>query len=785
MNRAAAGLMAVALTAWSGIAASAQPADSQQLQPVIVTAQRRAQNIQSVPIQVTALSGEQLAAAGVTNSQQALNLIPNVTVAHSFTFLNSFVTIRGVSEINNADPPMLVVVDGVAQNSQKQLLMNLFNVKQVQVLMGPQGGLYGQNAIGGVMIITTRGPSNQFHSHLDLKYGNGAAYGATGSFSGPLIKDKLLFSIDGNVRGSGGLIKNTYLHRNVDAVNHDDTIRLRLLALPTSWLTLDLRGDYNGFKGGATWDSVVFSGNANDIQPPQSDYPGGTYGHVSDLAFKFDADLGFATLTGVTGYTNLAEDYRGSLDFTNPLINPGGLFGLFGPVGQGQNLSTAITSQEIHLASRNDQPLRWIVGAYYEQTTKSLATRAFFETPVGSDQYYNPSAVIINRNEGDHNHSWALYGQADYDLTSRLTATVGLRYDAASLAQTNLASPGFGAVVRKTETDTEPKATLAYHFTKQALGYLTYSTGFRGGGFNSPGISAPFSEYFAPETLTNYEAGFKTTWLNRRLIVNGDYYYDVDHNYQFFLRQRGERLADHPEPQSRAHQRARAERPGGRHEGAAGVRWRRYHPHRHHRQRLGERGLPGHRRQSHPEDHSLESQGGVPVRALARGRYAGDAARRLYPRRQAVLAGRQPSGAKAPQPARCPRRCRVRALGDLCLGPQSDERALLRGLQFGEIHRPAVRHRFVGRAENLRRGAHGEILSANRAGRAHRGSMLGVPLALQRAPQGRRAGRRRAPRDIRRRALSAAAASPVSRREPAGPPSDRLRVRHPVAASRV
>ena len=535
MNRAAAGLMAVALTAWSGIAASAQPADSQQLQPVIVTAQRRAQNIQSVPIQVTALSGEQLAAAGVTNSQQALNLIPNVTVAHSFTFLNSFVTIRGVSEINNADPPMLVVVDGVAQNSQKQLLMNLFNVKQVQVLMGPQGGLYGQNAIGGVMIITTRGPSNQFHSHLDLKYGNGAAYGATGSFSGPLIKDKLLFSIDGNVRGSGGLIKNTYLHRNVDAVNHDDTIRLRLLALPTSWLTLDLRGDYNGFKGGATWDSVVFSGNANDIQPPQSDYPGGTYGHVSDLAFKFDADLGFATLTGVTGYTNLAEDYRGSLDFTNPLINPGGLFGLFGPVGQGQNLSTAITSQEIHLASRNDQPLRWIVGAYYEQTTKSLATRAFFETPVGSDQYYNPSAVIINRNEGDHNHSWALYGQADYDLTSRLTATVGLRYDAASLAQTNLASPGFGAVVRKTETDTEPKATLAYHFTKQALGYLTYSTGFRGGGFNSPGISAPFSEYFAPETLTNYEAGFKTSWLNRRLIVNGDYYYDVDHNYQFFF----------------------------------------------------------------------------------------------------------------------------------------------------------------------------------------------------------------------------------------------------------
>ncbi len=535
MNRVAAGLMAVVLFAWSAVAAGAQPAATQQLQPVIVTAQRRAQHIQSVPIQMTALSGRQLAAAGVSNTQQALNLIPNVTVAHSFTFLNSFVTIRGVSEINNADPPMLVVVDGVAQNSQKQLLMDLFNVKQVQVLMGPQGGLYGQNAIGGVMIITTRGPTNRFHSHLDLSYGNGRAYAATASVSGPLIRDKLLFSIDGNVRGSGGLIRNPYLRRNVDAVNHDDTIRARLLALPTSWLTLDLRADYNGFKGGATWDSVVFSGNANDIQPPQSDYPGATSGHVSDLAFKFDADLGFATLTGVTGYTNLAEDYRGSLDFTNPIINPGGLFGFLGPVGQGQNLSTAITSQEIHLASPSAQRLRWIVGAYYEQTTRSLLTRAFFEIPTGSDQFYNPAAVIINRNEADHNHSWALYAQADYDLTHRLTATVGLRYDSNTLAQTNLANPGFGAVARRTETDSEPKATLTYHFTKQALGYLTYSTGFRGGGFNSPGISAPFSEYFHPETLTNYEAGFKTSWFDRRLIVNGDYYYDVDHNYQFFF----------------------------------------------------------------------------------------------------------------------------------------------------------------------------------------------------------------------------------------------------------
>jgi iron complex outermembrane receptor protein len=535
MNRTDACLMAIALTGCSGIAAGAQQDATQQLQTVIVTAQKRAENIQSVPIQITALSGQQLASAGVHNTQQALNLIPNVNVAHSFTFLNSFVTIRGISEINNADPPMLVVVDGVAQNNQKQLLMDLFDVQQVQVLAGPQGGLYGQNAIGGALIITTHRPTDQFDSSMDLTYGNGDAYGATASVSGPIVKDRLLMQIDGNVHGSGGLITDPYLGKKIDAVNHDDTARVRLLALPASWLTLDLRAGYNGFKGGATWDSVVFSSDANDIEPPESDYRGATAGNVRDLAFKFDADLGFATLTGVTGYTNLWEDYRGSLDFTNPVINPGGLFGFLGPIGQGQNLSTAMTSQEIHLVSPTAQRLRWIIGAYYVKTTKSLLTRGFFEIPVGSDQFYNLPDVIINRDEADHNYSWALYGQADYDLTTRLTATAGFRYDYNDIAQTNEVTPGLGDLARRSESASEPKATLTYHFTTRTLGYLTYSTGFRGGGFNSPGISAPYSEYFKPETLTNYEAGFKTSWLDQRLIVNGAYYYDVDHNYQFFF----------------------------------------------------------------------------------------------------------------------------------------------------------------------------------------------------------------------------------------------------------
>jgi len=507
--------------------------DTGQIETITVTAEKRSEDIQKVPFQVTAFTPAELAASGVKNTQQVLNLVPNVNMANSYTFLNSFITIRGVSEINNADPPMAVVVDGVPQNNQKQLLMDLFDVDQVEVLMGPQGGLYGRNAIGGAMIIDTRKPTNEFAADVDVTYGNGDAYQTMGSVSGPLIDDKLLFGVSADLQGSGGLIKNTYLNQNVDSVNHDDTGRVRLLTYPTSWLTLDLKASYNDFKAGAIWDSVVFSGNPNDIEPPISDFRGFTDGNVTDTSFKFDADLGFATLTGITGYTDLKEDNRGSLDFTNPIVNPGGLFGFLGPVGQGQNLTTSMTSQDVHLVSSDKGAFRWIVGAYYVHIDKSLLTRGYFEVPIGSPAGFDtPGDIILEHNEHDNDNNLAIYGQADYDITKNLTITGAFRYDMDSLEQTNADG---GAMVKANESSPEPKATLTYHFDEDALVYATYSTGFRAGGFNAPGTAAPYPQYFQPETLTNYEGGFKTSWFDQRLIVNGAYYYAVDDNFQFFF----------------------------------------------------------------------------------------------------------------------------------------------------------------------------------------------------------------------------------------------------------
>ena len=395
------------------------------------------------------------------------------------------------------------------------------------------------------MIINTQAPTNTYTGFGQLSYGNGDAFSATAAVSGPIVPDKLLFRLAANIKSDGGRITNTYLNANVDKVKYDDSVRGRLLFEPSSDLTVDLRASYGKFNGGATWDSVVFSSNANDIQSPQSDTLGRTTGSITDVTLKIDYKLPFATLTSITGYTSLGEDYRGSLDFSNPVNNPGGLFGLYGPVGQAQNLSDKNISEEIRLTSPSNQKFRWVGGFFFVHEDRSLLTRAWVNSPLsefGSYAFYHPSEsvlnsfagfdipsqVIVDHSESNSNDAYAVFGQADYDLNDKVTVTAGLRYDTTSRDQTDVVG---GASRSVNFSATQPKATITYHFSPRILFYATASTGFRSGGWNGPGISIP---EFKAESTTNYEGGFKTQWFDRRLTFNGDYYYAVDHNFQFF-----------------------------------------------------------------------------------------------------------------------------------------------------------------------------------------------------------------------------------------------------------
>src|SRR6266481_2821247 len=210
---AAATCLLTVMPVMSGWAADA--ADD-RLEEVVVTAQRREEKLQDVPVSVVAFDEVAIRQAGIRNTADFLGMTPNVSFDQSFTVGNSFVTMRGVEQINNADSPVAIVVDGVPQGNQKQLKMDLYDIERIEVLKGPQGALYGRNAIGGAINIITQQPTNDLSGFASLGTGSGSEKEGLFALSGPIVKDKLLFRVTGEYKDADGQIENTYLHEKVD-----------------------------------------------------------------------------------------------------------------------------------------------------------------------------------------------------------------------------------------------------------------------------------------------------------------------------------------------------------------------------------------------------------------------------------------------------------------------------------------------------------------------------------------------------------------------------------------
>lgn len=501
--------------------ASSAPEDT-----IIVTARIREESLQDVPIQIKAFSAQAIQDAGIATTQEFVNLTPNLSLDDSFTYLNTFVVVRGVTQINNADAPIAIVVDGVPQNNQRQFKMNLFDVERIEVLKGPQGAFYGRNAAGGAINILTKQPSNEFEGFLSGVYGNGDAIETSGALSGPIVEDKLLFRVAASYKEDSGRIENEFLGENVDTIDHDVTVRGKLSYFPTETLSVEARVMYTDFAAGALYDSFVPSGDANDFQPPSNNLLGESFGDIFEATLKADIDLGFATLTSITAHTDLAEEVRGDIDFSNPVNNPSGGFGA-GQIGQGSDLDVALTSQELRLVSRDDQRLRWIAGGFYIHTDRQLEAVLFADIDGTIEQINNPNLIFLRQSEDSNNDAWSLYGQAEFDVTDRFRIAGGLRYDEDNRFQEDLLT---GATREVSFSAVQPKVSLSYDVLDNALLYASYGEGFRSGGFNAPGV-APFRD----EIVRTVEGGFKSQWADGRITFNGAYYFSFVDDFQFFF----------------------------------------------------------------------------------------------------------------------------------------------------------------------------------------------------------------------------------------------------------
>ena len=513
------------LSALLAATGAAQAQSAATVERIEVSAQRRIEPLQEVPAAVNALTARQLEARSVTSTQDFVGAIPNMSFDQSFTHLNSFVVLRGVTQINNADSPVAIVVDGVPQNNQKQFRMNLFDIQRIEVLKGPQGALYGRNALGGAVNIVTKAPSASFEGFGGLTLANGSDKTLNAGLSGPM-GGAASFRLVAQHRESDGLINNDFLQRTVDGIDRDSLVRGKLSLTPGKDLTVDVQAGYNDFKAGANHDSVLPDGNAAKVVNPVTNLFGKTSGSIGDASVKLDLATGIGTLTSITAYTDLKENYRGDLDFSNPKDLPGGFLGFGFQAGQGQDLRVRMTSQELRLTSSERRAVRSIVGLYALRTERTLSTRVFIDGNGTLEQIDVPAGVIVNLSESNRNTALAVFGQIDVDLGPRTTLSAALRHDRDERQQTDRVS---GQEREITFSKTQPKLTLTHKWSKDALVYATASTGFRSGGLNAPGLPD-----FRAETLNNYEVGSKNTLLGGAMVVNLALFEARSKDFQYF-----------------------------------------------------------------------------------------------------------------------------------------------------------------------------------------------------------------------------------------------------------
>jgi iron complex outermembrane receptor protein len=485
------------LLALSPLAAS-MAAAQEQLEEIIVTARLRAEAYVETPAAIKAFTAAEIDSAGIEKPHDFIALTPNMTVVQTQNPGNSFITIRGVSQARNSDMPVAVVVDGVLMSNPAQFNQELFDIQQIEVLKGPQGALYGRNAIGGAISIVTKAPTDEFEARLRFGADSGPGYMAQGSIGGPLgDSDTWKYRASLSLSDTDGFRENEYLSTEADPYR-DTSARVRFTWEPSDNLTGDFRyarseidttalhfviNDDQRFLGSLVGvpNANVLSGvtvapsDVNNVNytgvPILVNNAGEGLKDIDEVSMKFDVATGAGTFTSITAYDDLHELLTGDAfdfrpigrsfneiffpRFQNPQLPP------FSPGftdwNQAQYLEVSSYSQEFRFTSLETERVRWIAGAYMLATERFIGTGNLADTGNGVARVYKaprtttgfpfdfsiPNPQVTYLSDSQDNFAWAVFGQLGVDLNDEWDATFSLRYDEDTREQTTETPPGF------------------------------------------------------------------------------------------------------------------------------------------------------------------------------------------------------------------------------------------------------------------------------------------------------------------------------------------------------
>ncbi len=554
--RQAAGAVLAVHVAWSP-GAFAQDSGGAVLEEITVTAERREQSLQDVPISVTAFSGDMVNEGGITRLEDVAIQTPNFKMT-SFNTAESQLFLRGIGSTNDgpvSDPSVAVFIDDVYIGRPSGASTDLYDLERIEVLRGPQGTLYGRNAAGGAINIFTKKPQHEFESKVGLTVGDYGLVSVRGYVNGS-ISDRVAGKLTANVRQRDGYAKNVNTGQDLE---DDDTksIRAQLLFTPSDTVDVLLSIDHTDIDSSGdnrfltNFDIAPFPAALTDPQKAEiatfgNDPRKSNHGEIqrsdktlSGLSARVDADLGWGTLTSITAYR---ESEASWLQALVPLRSDreGGQ-GIF-EVDDGADEEADQFSQELRIAGAGDN-INWVAGLFYfdEEVLKTETFVTYWGPVTGLDALFNTGDVSFIM-DGETT-SFAVFGQFTWDMTDAVALTLGARYNDDEKQQgTDVVSnqPLTGAVWgiplgptgvpytafgKKSWSKTTFRASLDWDITDDHMIYATYSEGFKSGAFNSHTPSPLIAEApLLPEFATNMEIGARTQWLDGRLRFNFTYF---------------------------------------------------------------------------------------------------------------------------------------------------------------------------------------------------------------------------------------------------------------------
>lgn len=507
------------------VAAQQEGAGQRTLDEVVVTAQRRQQDVQDIPVAVSAFDSDQLARLGVREAFDLTRLVPNF-IGNNNVGLGTANTysIRGLNNtesIATFDPPVGSYVDDIYVSRQNANNFTFFDVDRIEVLRGPQGTLFGRNTTGGAVNVIMKRPAEEFGGFVEAGVGRYSRRVLRGAVDIP-VSERVLTKVSAYWIDDDGFLEN---RTTGETLSYEENygVRADLTLLLSDSVTWDLSMDYTdterdaitgewdgsgpftltGLRKGATLEGLVSLRSGKDTIP---------YGNrvkAFALTSRLNMETQFGDLEFITGWRSMNQKFL--LDFFNG-PGPGGGFTLANDGDHDQ------FSQEIKLVGEafNDR-LDYVLGFYYidEDNETDLA------------DVFGGFLVLADRLIENTTEAWAIYGQADYRFAGNWVATVGMRYtdekkdiryDSGAFDTSDILALGI-PVEQRTQLWT-PRVALAYEFNDDVSMYVSATRGFKSGGWNARGTLPERISPFGPEIAWSYEVGLRSEWLDRRVRAN-------------------------------------------------------------------------------------------------------------------------------------------------------------------------------------------------------------------------------------------------------------------------